>query len=130
MLVKFTRSVGGKEAGTVEREMSGSAAQMEDLLRETQQRTGRIVLEQAAVQVRSPRCCGRAMKNCGRRMITVTTTYGPVPVARTRYRCKVCGHECSPADARICCGRHRVTQPLAKRACQLAVKEYFPELPQ
>lgn len=133
MLVQLTVKIGGKEVQTVERELSGSAAQMEEQLRQTQQRTGRIVmervLEQAAVQARPPRCCGRAMKNCGRRIICVMTTYGPVPVGRTRYRCKTCGHECYPADAEICCGRHRVTQPLAKRACQLAVKEHFPELP-
>jgi hypothetical protein len=126
--------VGGKEVGTVERELSGSAAEMEEQLREAQQRTGRIVMErvlvQAAQQVRLPRCCGRSMKNCGRRVITVSTTFGNVPVERTRYRCKTCGHERYPADAAMCCGRHRVTLPLAKRACQLAVKEHFPELPQ
>lgn len=134
MFVQFTVKVGGKEVGTVERELSGSAAQMEEQLRETQQRTGRIVmervLEQAAVQARPPRCCGRTKKNCGRRIIGVMTTYGEVSVARTRYRCQTCGHESYPADAQVCCGRHRVTQPLAKRACQLAVKEHFPELPQ
>lgn len=134
MLVKFTLSVGGEEVGTVERELSGSAAQMEEQLHEAQLRTGRMVmervLEQAAVQARPPRCCGRAMKNCCPRIISVMTTYGQVPVARTRYRCKTCGDERYPADAQICCGRHRVTQPLAKRACQLAVKEHFSELPQ
>ena len=134
MLVEFTVKVGGKEVGTVQRELSGSAAEMEEELRQAQQRTGRMVLErallQAASQVRPPRCCGRAAKNCGQRLITVFTTYGEVPVARTRYRCKTCGQECYPADAEICCGRHRVTKPLAKRACQLATKEHFPQLAQ
>jgi hypothetical protein len=45
MLVQFTVKVGGKEVGTVERELSGSAAQMEEELRETQQRAGRMVME-------------------------------------------------------------------------------------
>jgi hypothetical protein len=134
MLVQFTVEVDGKEVGTVERELSGSAVDMEEALRETQQRTGRIVMErvlaQAALQARPARCCSRAMKNCGPRIITVFTTFGKVPVARTRYRCKTCGHECYPADAEMCCGRHRVTKPLAKRACQLATKEHFPQLAQ
>lgn len=134
MLVQITVKIDGGEVGTVQRELSGSAADMEEALRETQQRTGRIVMErvlqQVAWQVRPPRCCGRTRKNCGRRIITVFTTYGKVPVERTRYRCKTCGHECYPADAEMCCGRHRVTKPLAKRACQLATKEHFPQLPQ
>lgn len=134
MLVKFTMEVDGKEVGAVERELSGSAAQMEESLRETQQRTGRIVMErvllQAALAARPPRCCGRAMKNLGHRVITVGTTYGEVPVARTRSRCRSCGYECYPADAEMCCGRHRVTKPLAKRVCQLATKEHFGQLPQ
>lgn len=134
MLVKFTLEVGGNEAVVVERELSGSAAEMEESLREMQQRTGRIVMEQvllqAAFSVRPPRCCERAMTNRGRRVISVVTTYGEVPVERARYRCRTCGHESYPADAEMCCGRHRVTKPLAKRVCQLATREHFPELPQ
>jgi len=134
MLVQFTVEVDGKVVGAVQQELSGSAAEMEEGLRQTHQRTGRIVMErvlqQVALQVRTPRCCGRAMKNCGQRGIGVLTTYGEVPVERTRYRCKTCGHECYPADAEMCCGRHRVTKPLAKRACQLATKEHFPGLSQ
>jgi hypothetical protein len=107
---------------------------MEEALRETQQRTGRIVMERVlqhvALRVRPPRCCGRSKKNLGRRVINVLTTYGAVPVERTRYRCKLCGHESCPADAEMCCGRHRVTKPLAKRACQLATTEHFPQLTQ
>lgn len=134
MLAKFTVEVDGKEVGIVERELSGSTAEMEEDLRETQQRSGRMVMErvlqQAARQVRPPRCCGRAMKNCGRRVITVGTMFGTVPVERRRYRCRSCGYECYPADAEICCGRHHVTKPLAKRACQLATVEHFPRLGQ
>lgn len=134
MLVKFTLEVGGNEAVVVERELSGSAAEMEESLREMQQRSGRIVMEQvllqAALSARPPRCCERAMTSRGRRVISVFTTYGEVPVERTRYRCQTCGHESYPADAQMCCGRHRVTKPLAKRACQLATREHFPELAQ
>jgi hypothetical protein len=133
MLFKFTVEGGGTKS-VVEVEFSGSPAQMEEQLREQQQRTGRFVMErvldQAARQVRAPRCCGRAMKNLGRRVLGVFTSYGEVTVARTRYRCRRCGHECYPADAAMCCGRHRVTMPLAKRVSQLAIKEHFPQLPQ
>ena len=69
------------------------------------------------------------MKNCGWRVIDVQTTCGPVPVQRRRYRCERCGRELYPADAQICCGRHRVTRPLAQRVCQLATTEHFPRLP-
>jgi hypothetical protein len=69
MLVQFTVKVGGKEVGTVERELSGSAAQMEEELRETQQRTGRMVmerlLEQAAIEVPPPRRTGKTRRNAG-----------------------------------------------------------------
>jgi hypothetical protein len=72
MLVQITVKIDGGEVGTVERELSGSAAEMEEALRETEQRSGRMVMErvlrQMACQVRAPRCCGRTMKNCGRRL--------------------------------------------------------------
>lgn len=132
MLVQVTVKIDGGEVGTVERELAGSAVDMEEALREVGQRSGRMVMErvlyQVACQVRTPRCCGRSMKNCGRRIITVSTTFGDVPVERTRYRCLICGNERYPADAEFCCGRHRVTKPLAKRVCQLATREHFPQL--
>jgi hypothetical protein len=132
MLVQITVKIDGGEVGTVERELSGSATEMEEALREVEQRSGRMVMERAlqqvARQVRVPRCCGKSMKNCGRRVITVSTTFGDVPVERTRYRCRVCGDERYPADAEFCCGRHRITKPLAKRVCQLATREHFPRL--
>ena len=72
---------------------------------------------------RSLCCCGRSMKNCGVRTIGVMTTCGEVIVHRRRYRCRCqdCQHEVHPADARLCCGRHRVSRPLAKPVCQLAL---------
>ena len=72
------------------------------------------------------------MKNCGTRTIGVMTTCGEVTVCRRRYRCRCpgCRHEVHPADARLCCGRHRVSRPLAKRVCQLAAVEHFTRLPE
>ena len=71
------------------------------------------------------------MKNCGVRTIGVMTTCGEVIVHRRRYRCRCrgCQHEVHPADARLCCGRHRVSRPLAKRVCPLAAVEHFTRLP-
>jgi len=132
MLVQFTVAVDGRVVGEVQQQLSGSAAEIEEQLRPVQQRTSRMVLEpalgQIALQARAPHCCGHRMKNCGFRTIEVQTTCGPVPVARRRYRCLTCGHECDPADAQICCGRHQVTRPLAQRACQLAVDTHFTRL--
>lgn len=133
MLVQITVRIDGREAGLVEQELRGSAAELEEQLREGLQRTGRIVLERAFLQlseqVAAPHCCGQRLKNCGFRPVTVRTTCGDVPVCRRRYRCQRCGHECYPADALLWCGRHRITKPLAQRACQLATTEHFPRLP-
>ncbi len=134
MLVKFTVTVDGREAGIEERELSGTAAEMEEQVRRMQQRTGRMVLEpafqQVARQTPAPWCCGHVMKNCGWRLIGVLTTFGEMPVSRRRYRCQACGRELYPADAHFCCGRHRLTKPLAQRVCQLATVEHFTRLPE
>jgi hypothetical protein len=68
------------------------------------------------------------MRNCGRRSITVWTGFGRVPVERTRYRCRECGHEVMAGDAELCCGRHRITRRLAEKVCQLATVEHFSRL--
>ena len=134
MLVKLTVDVSGKEVGIVERELVGTASEIEEQVDIALKQTGRILLKQAfqevAEQTPAPKCCGRAMKNCGFRSITVVTTCGVVEVSRRRYRCEPCGREFYPADANICCGHHRITQPLAKRICQLATIEHFPRLPE
>lgn len=133
MLFQFTVAVGGREVGVVSREISGTAAEIEEELRELEQRAGRMALEpalaQLAVQTPAPRCCGRAMQNRGLRPITVQTTFGEIPVARRVYQCGQCGRRLAPADAQFCCGRHRLTKPLAQRICQLATLAHFPQLP-
>lgn len=133
MLVQITVRVADREAGSIERELSGSAAEIEEQVRDVVQRAGRVVLETAFSHVAptfaAPHCCGHVMKNCGWRTIAVRSTFGDVPVSRRRYRCERCGHEQHPADAGWCCGRHRITRPLAQRICQLATVEHFPRLP-
>lgn len=134
MLVQISVRIDGRESGVVERDISGTAAEIEEQVRVVQQRVGRMMLEPAFQQIAdhtpAPCCCGRTMKNCGLRTIGVLTTCGEVPVLRRRYRCRECGRELHPADARLCCGRHRVSRPLAQRVCQLAAVEHFTRLPE
>ena len=133
MSVKVIVEVDGREVGISQVELLGTAAQMEEQVKAALQQTGRILLkrgfQEVAEQTRVPSCCGQTMKNCGFRPITVSTTCGNVTFSRRRYRCKQCDREFYPADASICCGCHRISQPLAKRICQLATLEHFPRLP-
>lgn len=134
MLVKFTIEVDGREAGIVEREVCGTAAAIEEQIREIQQRTGRIVLEHSIQelcdQTPAPHCCGHRMENRGFRPLTLQSTFGEIPIQRRAYRCNSCGHTSFPADSQICSGRHHVTRPFAQRACQLATIEHFTMLPE
>jgi hypothetical protein len=133
MLVQFTVTVEGREVGVESRQVSGTAAEIEEQIREMQQRTGRMALEPVllgvAEQAPAPCCCGRGMQSRGRRGLTVRTTFGEIPVSRRVYQCQRCGRRLSPADAQFCCGRHRITKPLAQRICQLATLAHFPQLP-
>lgn len=134
MLVKFTIEIDGRKAGTVEREISGTANAMEEQIRQIHERTGRIVLEQSLQelchQTPAPSCCGQRMQNRGFRSLTLHSTFGVIPVQRRLYRCQHCGRTLYPADAQMCCGRHQITHPLAQRACQLATVEHFTLLPE
>lgn len=133
MLFQFTVRVDGREVGEVSREVSGTEAEIEEELRKLEQRAGRMALEpalrQMADQTPVPWCCGCAMQNRGLRPLTVRTTFGEIPVLRRVYQCSECGRRLSPADAQFCCGRHRITKPLAQRICQLATLSHFPQLP-
>jgi len=133
MLIQFTVTVDGREVGVESRQVSGSAAQIEEQIRQMQQRTGRMALEpvlmQIAEQTSVPCCCRRAMESRGWRGLTVRTTFGEIPVSRRVDQCRECGRRLSPADAQFCCGRHRITRPLAQRICQLVTLAHFPQLP-
>jgi hypothetical protein len=132
--VQVSVLIDGQEQAVLNQELSGSAEEVQEQVREVLQRTGRVILEpsfqQIADRTPAPCCCGRSMKNCGRRTLCVLTTCGEVIVERRRYRCRGCGRELHPADTRLCCGKHRVSKPLAKRICQLAVVEHFTRLPE
>ncbi len=134
MLVQVSVQIDGREPFVVERSLSGSADEVEEQVREVLQRAGRMMLEpafqQIADRIPAPCCCGKSMKNCNRRTVGIMTTCGEVIIQRRRYRCRRCGHELHPADARLCCGKHRVSRPLAKRVCQLAAVEHFTRLPE
>lgn len=133
MHLKITIEIDERQAGIVEKELSGTAEQIEELIREATQRTGRIALETALQSVEAaysvPDCCGRRMGSRGRRVLTLVSTFGPLKVSRRRYRCEHCGEETYPMDTQWRCGRHLMTRPLAKRVCQLATTNHFPQLP-
>lgn len=133
MYLKITIEIDERQAGIVEKELSGTAEQIEELTREATQRTGRVVLETALQQVETgcsvPDCCGRRMESRGQRALTLISTFGPLKVSRRRYRCSCCGEETYPMDTQWRCGRHLMTRPLAKRVCQLATSNHFPQLP-
>jgi hypothetical protein len=133
-MLQFTATRDGREVGTVEvDETTGSADEIEERIRLGTQRLGRIALERALQDVSDqtppPCCCGHAMHSRGQRVVTVHSTFGEVLISRRVYRCEACGERSAPVDVRICCGQHRVTMPLAKRACQLATHAHFTELP-
>lgn len=134
MLVQVSVQIDGRESFVLEQSLSGSAEDVEEQVREVLQRAGRAMLEPAFQQIadgtHAPCCCGRSMKNCNRRTVSLMTTCGEVVIQRRRYRCRRCGYELHPADARLCCGKHRVSKPLAKRVCQLAAVEHFTRLPE
>ena len=128
MLVKVTIEVDGRQAGVFEREVTGTASEVEEAVQSVKQRTGKIVLEHAFCQLgremQAGCCCGRPMHSRGLRTLTLETTSGPVIVERRRYRCSVCGREVYPADAELCTGQHQISRPLSKRICQLAIVEH------
>ena len=134
MHVKITVEIDGQKAGEFEREVVGTAAEIEESSLDLGRRAARIVLEGGLVRVeaecRTPVCCQQKMVSRGRRAITVATMTGPLVFDRRRYRCGKCGHTVHAGDAEVLCGVHRVTKPLAKRVCQLTTTEHFTRLPQ
>jgi hypothetical protein len=132
--VQITVQIDGRQGETLEAEVRGNAAQREEQTHRLGKQVGCVVtrqaLQEAADHVRRPCCCGRAMDNRGRAKVTLCSVDGPLKIRRQRFRCRRCGAELYPADGELMCGKHRVTRPLAKRVCQLATLEHFPELPQ
>ena len=134
MLVQITLQIDGREVERIQQEILGTPAEREEQTHRLGKQVARTAAEhalaEAAAQARHPCCCGRSMQNKGRRRITIRGLDGEVRVPRTRYRCQACGRDLYAADGLLMCGVHRVTRPLAKRACQLATVEHFTELPQ
>ena len=133
MVIQVTVQIDGREVECIEQEIVGTPAEREEQTHRLGKQVGRTAAEhalEAAIQTRHPCCCGRSMQSKGRRRITIRGLDGEVRVPRTRYRCQCCGRDLYAADGLLMCGTHRVTRPLAKRACQLATVEHFTELPQ
>ena len=131
MVFKMTIEIDGREVEILERQVGGSPSEREEQVHQLAQQAEQVMaLTEAAEQVRRPCSCGRPMENRGRAAVRLRCLSGEIRVRRRRYRCRTCGRELYPADALLKCGRHRLTQPLAKRACQLATVEHFTRLPQ
>jgi Uncharacterised protein family (UPF0236) len=134
MVVQITVQIDGREVQQLRQEVTGTAAEREEQAHRVGKEVGRVVgeeaLAEAAAAARHPSCCGRRMENKGKRRVTLHGLDGELRVPRTRYRCRTCGRDVYAADGELKCGRHRVTRPAAKRACQLAAVEHFSGLPQ
>jgi len=133
--VQIIVKVDGREVADFQEEVSTQKVlEFEQHTEQLKDRIGQVVLEvgfqKCADQLRHPCCCGRPMRNQGKRVVTVTSQSGPVTYERTRYRCRECGAWQTPVDALICCGRHRITRLLARNICQLATLEHFTRLEQ
>ena len=67
MHLKITIEIDERQAGIVEKELNGTAEQIEELTREATQRTGRVVLETSLQHVEEaccvPDCCCRRMES-------------------------------------------------------------------
>ena len=135
MNVRIVIEVDGRRVSEIVEDIATlDALDLEERVEQIKQRAGRAVLEPGLSAVgescRRPCCCGRSMRNQGRRPVTVTSSSGDVTYDRVRYRCRECEEWQTPADAVICCGSQRVTKLLAKRVCQLATTEHFTRLEQ
>ena len=135
MNVEVIIRIDGREVACLNDQIETSESlPLEQQTEQLKDRVGQVVLEvgfqKCANQLRHPCCCGRPMRNHGKRLVTVTSQSGPVTYERTRYRCRECGAWRMPADAVVCCGNHRITRLLARNICQLATLEHFTRLEQ
>lgn len=133
--IQITIRIAGREVESVERTISGEAFEREEEAHRLGKEVGRVVAERSLGELveqrqRTPQCCGQPMHNRGLVPITFQGLDGLLTIRRRRYRCEQCQRNFYPADGPLLCGHHRVTRPLAKKACQLATVEHFTELPQ
>ena len=135
MNVEIIVRVDGREVAQLSEDVpTAQALPLEERIERLKNRVGVVVLElgcqQLAAGLRHPCCCGRRMENKGKRCVTLTSQSGELTFERNRYRCRECRRWLTPADAVVCCGRHRITRLLAKSVCQLATLEHFTRLEQ
>ena len=135
MNVRIVVEVDGEKVAEILEDVETlDALALEERVEQIKQRAGRAMLEKGFGAVgescRRPCCCGRSMRNEGRRAVTVVSRSGEVVFDRARYRCRVCQAYQTPAEAVVCCGKQRVTKLLAKKVCQLATTEHYTRLEQ
>ena len=133
--VEITVRLDGREVACVNQSVTtAEELSLEEQNERLKDRVGRVVLEvgvaELVAQMRHPCCCGRRMENKGKRCVTIMSQSGEVVLERNRYRCRECRRWQTPADALVCCGRHRVTRYLARQISQLATLEHFTRLEQ
>lgn len=135
MDVQITVTIDGREVANLQRQIETcDGLELEQDIETLKNHVGSVLLEvgceQLAAHQPHPCCCGRRMENRGRRAVTLNSQSGEFRFTRNRYRCRTCGRSLMPADAAICCGRHRITRLLARNVCQLATLEHFTQLEQ
>lgn len=134
MNVEVIVRVDGREVETLKQQISGQPVDIEQQTEALKDRVGQAVLSEAFFrfdgELRQPRCCGRVMHRKGTRSVPVMSQSGEIDFKRRRYRCPKCGRCCTPADALVWCGKHRITRHLGKQICQLATLEHFTRLEQ
>jgi hypothetical protein len=135
MQVEISVRIDDREVACVKQQIStAQALPLEEETERAKDRVGQVLLEAGlqdlAENVSHPRCCGRSMRNQGKRPITIASMSGDVQFVRSRYRCRECGAWRTPADEVIGCGNHRITRLLARNVCQLATVEHYTRLEQ
>lgn len=134
MKVEITVKINGREVETLSSDVSGQPMDIERQTETLKDCVGQVVLaegfSQFDEQLRRPHCCGKPMQRKGKRIVTLMSQSGEIEFERRRYRCTKCGCCITPADALVCCGKHRITRHLAKQICQLATLEHFTRMEQ
>ena len=134
MNVEVIVRIDGREVSVLAETISGQPIEIEQQTEGLKDRVGQVVLAEGFLQfdsvLRRPCCCGKPMEKKGTRTVTIMSQSGEIDFKRRRFRCTKCGACQTPADALVCCGKHRATRHLAKQICQLATLEHFTRLEQ
>lgn len=134
MKVEVIVRIDGREVETLKHDISGQPIDIEQQTETLKDRVGQVILAEGFSEfdaaLRRPCCCGKPMQRKGTRTVRLMSQSGEIEFNRRRYCCTDCRNHCTPADALVRCGNHRITRHLAKQICQLATLEHFTRLEQ